>query len=629
MDRPAALSESMLSVALNFQRTCFRQSFGTPTRVWGVMGLFDLFRSLFFGDRPIAAPATEAPATQRSNDRETPSLVTGSVSYVGPKFYKIQLADGRIGHVGGHHVPRERTDVSSHYQCGDRVKVVVLGPSNHKRGEHICSETLVEEMIRRADLSRLSVGDEVEVQVRRLTPDRTYVTHGRAEGFIPRERVAGGPPGKRALIAGQVTKVRVDWIEMPELRDSLPPSKLHSSFGASLRPEPVQPVQRVLWDVGAVACRMKVDVRLPREVDVICQWCLARMADGADCATLTTQTGLPPGSVQAIADLLTEHGLVQPGCWAPTQRGRSLLAALAKAAEAKEHPVRFLFASAMPPDMCFLPATTESAERSSGAPPAVKDTAQEQRLRADASGALRSLRAALPDVCPESMLEALQDRWLRVSLRVERHAAPVTLPVPLSFLTEALHRYFASAEQEPPQRVPQQRMHARVLLLVRLRVTLVTRKHAVGADEASPEWLDEEVFLERASGTLWRSDPAKGARMQPVPGGNLPVLPLDFARRLAFTGTLVEVQPLDWRKAIFHGTRSTSIPVENGRDHGEGRRRDSFEGSRPRGPDGSAGGGVGRARRGSGGAGLQRHEGADHRSARGDRSPGATTGPGA
>lgn len=589
------------------------------------MGLLDLFLSVVSEAHRSVAPAAGVRSTDRDNDRRIAGLVTGSISYVGPKFYKIHLPDGRIGHVGGHHVPRDRADVSSHYQCGNRVQVVVLGPSNRKHGEYICSETLVEEMTRRVDLSMLSVGEEVEVQVRRLTPDRVYVTHGHAEGFIPRDRADGRPPRKHALIPGQVTKVRVDWIEMPELRDSLPPWKLHSSFGASLRPEPVQPVRRVLWDVGAVACRMNVDVRLPREVDVICQWCLARMADGADCATLIIETGLPPGSIQAIAELLGEHGLVQSGSCLPTKRGRSLLAALATAADAKKHPVQFLFASAMPPDSCFLSVTTESAERTPGSPPAVQDTAQEHRLGSDAAGALRNLRAALPDACPEAMLEALQDRWLRVTLRVERYGVPLTLPVPQSFLTEALHRYFASAEREPPERVLEQRMHTRVVLLVRLRATLETRQGE--ADDALPEQWDEYVFLEPASSTLWRNDPAKGVRMHAVSVGNLPVLPLDFARRLASTGKLVEVQPLDWTKAIFHGTRSTSIPEKNGRDHGESGGRDRIEGGHPRESDGSAGGSVGRARRGPGRAGLQRHEGADQRSARGGRSVGAAVGP--
>ena len=285
------------------------------------MGLLDLFKSFFSDESRSMAPAAEVSSTGREDDFRIGDLVTGSVSYAGPRFYKVDLSDGRIGLVGGHHVPRERADVSSHYQRGDLVQVVVLCPSERNYGEYICSETLVEEMIRRADLSTLSVGDEVEVQVRRLTQDGINVAYGRAEGVIPRERAAGGQARKHALIPGQVAKVRVDWIEVPELGDSLPPWKLRSSFGASLRPEPVQPVRCVLWEVGAVVCRMNVSVRLPREVDVICQWCLERMADGADCATLTTETGLPPGSVQAIAELLIEYGLVQSESWIPTPRG--------------------------------------------------------------------------------------------------------------------------------------------------------------------------------------------------------------------------------------------------------------------------------------------------------------------
>ena len=516
------------------------------------MVIRDLLMSLLSNVSRSVTPAAEVSSTGRDNHYRVGDLVTCSVSYVGARFYKVRLSDGRIGHVGGHHVPGERTDVSLHYQCGDCVEVVVLGPSQRKPGEYICSETLVEEMMRRADLSMLSVGDEVGVQVRRLADDGIYVTHGRAEGFIPRERAAGGPARKHALNPGQFTKVRVDWIEMPELRESLPPRKLRSGFGASLRPEPVQPVRRVLWDVGAVACRMNADVRLPREVDVICQWCLARMADGADCATLVAKTGLPSGSVQAIAELLSEHGLVQSGSWIPTPRGRSLLAALAKAADAKEHPVQFLFASAMPSNLAFLPAATEGAKETPGSPQAVRDTRNEHRLRSHAASALRKLRAALPDACPEAMLDALQDRWMRVSLRVERYGVPLTLQVALSFLTEALHRHFASAEREPPERVAEQGPHARVVLLVRRRATQEACQDV--AEDALPDRWDEDIFLEPASGTLWRNDPAKVVRLQDVSGDNLPSLPLDFSWRFVSSGTLVEVQPLDWKKAIFNGT---------------------------------------------------------------------------
>ncbi|OYQ36846.1 hypothetical protein CHU95_03500 [Niveispirillum lacus] len=582
------------------------------------MGILDIFRLFFLNGPPSVVPTAEMPITDRGNDLEVGDLVTGSISYVGPKFYKVQISHGRIGHVGGYHIPREKADVSSYYQRGDRLQVVVLGPSRSKPGEYTCSETLVEEMIRRVDLSTLSVGDEVEVRVTRPAEDKTDVSYGKAKGFVPHARFTGGPERKYALIAGQVIKVRVDWIDVPELEDSLPPSKLHSSFAASLCLVPAQPLQTVPWDVGAVACRMHVDVRLPRKVDVICQWCLERLADGADCAALVAETGLPSDSVHAIAHLLAEHGLVKPKSWIPTARGKSLLTALAKAADAKRHPVRFLFASAMPTNARFLPAATEPAERVPGSVEALQDKVQELRLRADTSSALSGLYTALPDACPETTREALSDQWLRVSLQVGHHAIPVTLSVPKAFLTEGLYRHFTTAEREPPERVPHCREYARVVLLVRLKVTLETPKDAV------PERQDEEIYLEPASGTLWHSDPERNTRMQCITGDILPVLPLDFARRLAFIGRLIEVQPLGWNKAILHGTRGTSIPVENGRDHGQGWGRDGGENARPGRPPGTAGGSVGRSRRDSGRAGLQRHEGEDRRGARGDRAVGAT-----
>lgn len=499
----------------------------------------------------------------RDNNLEIPSLAIGHVSYVGPKFYKVQLASGRVGHVGGYHIPRERADVPSHYQCGDQLQVVVLGPSNRKPGEYICSETLVEEMARRADLSTLTIGDEVEVRVSRSFVDRSEVSYGRATGLIAHDRFSSDPKWKGVLIGGQIVKIRIDWIDVPELQVSSPPPKLRSCFGASLCSEPAQPLQHVRWDVGAVECRMQVDVRVPRQVDVICQWCLARLADGADRTTLIAETGLPSDSVHAIIHQLAELGLVTPKFWTPTPRGKSLLSALAKAEDAKRHPVHFLFASAMPPGARFLPAATERIERVPGSVPPLQDATQERQLGVDTSSALRSLRTALPDACPETVLEALSDRWLRVSLQVRRHAIPVTLPVSQSFLTEALYRHFATAEREPPERIPHQRVHARVVLLLRLRVTLDVRPDIAEADMALPKWQNEEVFLELASNTLWCSDPARSIRMHRITGEIPPVLPLDFARRLASTGRLVEVQPVDWNKAILHGTRSSSIPVEN------------------------------------------------------------------
>ncbi len=540
-----------------------KRSLVPPAKYKVVMGFFDRLLSFLTDNLPSAAPTTEEPVPDRVNNLEIPGLVIGHISYVGSKFYKVQLGDGRVGHVGGYHIPQERVDVSSHYQCGDQLHVVVLGPSSRKPGEYICSETLVEEMIQRADLSTLAVGDEVEVRVSRSAGGRTDVSYGRAKGFIAHDRFVGGPARKRALIMGQIVKVRVDWINVPELHVLLPPPKLRSCFGASLCSEAAQPLPHVLWDVGAVACSLQVDVRVPREVDVICQWCLARLADGADFAILLAETGLPSDSVHAITHLLTQHGLVTPKLLTLTPRGKSLLSAIMQAEEAKRHPIHFLFASAMPPDARFLLAATEPAERVPGSVPPLQDTTQERQLGVDTSSTLRNLRTALPDACPETVLEALSDQWLRVSLQVRRYAIPVTLPVPQPFLTEALYRQFATAEREPPERVPHQRVHARVVMLVRLQVTLDTRQDIAEASMALPTWQDEEVFFEPASGTLWRTDPARRTRMQRITGDILPVLPLDFARRLALTGRLVEVQPLDWHKVILHGTRSSSIPVEN------------------------------------------------------------------
>lgn len=437
---------------------------------------------------------TSSSSASSSTDASPGDIFSGTVDYVDEarKFVKVRAGDLTAVVFLAEISDRRIESPGQAVAAGDRVEFVLLRAD--PRG-WVASIAAVDEARTREALAGLQKGDMAEGVVSELK-DREAVLA--CDGFRMRVPLAEidwrwlDHPSQ-ALSLGEkaracVTRVHApdDWLQNKRARGAHAVGSIRACRG-----EPASPAVPAAF--AAVPFRLWAVPRIPRRCDAVVLYVLETLADEVPMQEIAAATGLPDAALQAVAGILADEGLARDG--EPTAAGRRLVAAIARAAQFNEAPLRGLYASAAPAALQLQPpdAAARGDDYPRGWPRPAHDEGRARQFLQAADEAMPEwlLDRMAGDEAGRERLAALRsDAAVRVFLRRDGDLPwrPVRLDVPEHWLLAGLWAGFEPAGK-PPFRPHREQEGCSHFLMLRM---------------AAPDGAQEPAYLEPHTRTLWR-----------------------------------------------------------------------------------------------------------------------------
>jgi hypothetical protein len=531
---------------------------------------------LLFGEVDNS-PRTRSSSTNhpvRKNTRsETPwsplpplERVHCRVEYVDRTFVKVSTPQGHRGVILGRHLAtRYVEDAHALFAEGQTIEAIVVGPSTKKAGEYLFSAAAIDEFHAREVLRELHDGDEVQVEVEQVEAKRVWVRWKGARGLIQLHDLTRKPVDSCSEVTrvGEVLRVRVKGAP------SFPPidfdalNKCRCLFRASARV--LERIPTVRWTGQAQRFALEIAARVEPTFDVVAQYCLRRIAEGASLSDLSQDTGMPEAALQAIRSFLRQKQFLDSD-GAVTERGQSLAAALSKIERLEERPIQGWFVSAAPADQRMLGnEEIRRVQLPPGFPLPPRASRMEKQLRQQVGTELVELPwDTLADTMMAEAVERLSaDPWLRPYVRLIDEKAAVELEVPEDWVLALLWQHLQSAQRQPPAQ-PSDTRSAEILHLVELLAKVRGEGHVK----------EVRLLWEPCTRTLWREPESTSSHLVELPELGLPEIPTvtTLARQHDGTpGAISEVSAKRWLRLMRHGKRRPTPRVAvHAEDRGPG-----------------------------------------------------------
>lgn len=481
-------------------------------------GIFESFLALFASG---AEPARRIPTPEPPE--EEGRLCEGTVDYVGDTFlvleddgrkvyiFKSELHDGAI------------ENLHQHFDQGDRLPYVIVGPNPKRPGTWTGSHRAVPEARVRAALAKVQPGTQVTGPVTQRFAKKLRVQGPEFPVFVPNWELTWDPTGQagETIGVGDVLTVAIDRTELPagwlEDRSKRKASAIGSARACLPRPQDTLvevPYSCLAFKVGAVA-------RVPKGCDPLLAFVLEERCLGTSWEDIQSVTGLPALTLETIRDRLRELDLLLDA--GPSSLGASVVQAMEVARRINGAAIGGLFASAAPAESQYqgLAAGTGRAYPAGWARPVYLRKAEEQLLQANRDTfPTRSVRAILGEAEQALLDQLLTNDRLNLFVQRARDAASYRyLPTPLPMLLTGLRKVLTPMHLELDPDLDRS-SHCTQFLLIRLKAQC----NGVPFDR---------LCFEPVTGTLWLRGEAPW-RWEPKPcfETHFPELPGAFAAGL-------------------------------------------------------------------------------------------------
>lgn len=395
-------------------------------------------------------------------------IVTGRVGKIAPGYVLVMHGDTKVL------IPKHELvmgdvrveDPSGYVSEGDMLECVLLEKS--ERGWKGSVHAITEAHRRRA-LASVRAGSRMEARVDRFEASGAWLRAGGLDIWVPLAEICWSwiDHPSEALSFEQQVSVQISDIFLDEkwLTDK---RARRSRVTASIKACQAQPAAaNVTMYFKAFEFQVRTSARIPRRCDAVALFVLEAVCHGLDLTGIANLTGLPTASVQQIATLLTEEGLLRGDVL--SESGRRLLTGLETSRALNESSLGGLFASAAPVDQQVHPlsTTTQQYPRNLPVPVAnIRNLTRFLRLRGDALPNWLLGKVQVGDEQRDQLAAMIANPHVRVYLSQTPNWRALALDVPERWLLAGLWRSFEPVG-EAPFRPPPKEQGCDAFLMVR------------------------------------------------------------------------------------------------------------------------------------------------------------------
>lgn len=469
--------------------------------------------------RPPTPPAAPLPPVAAGD------IFSGTISYVGPTFAKIQsnrfAAFLSLGEMSVNRI----SAASDVVHLGQQVRFAVLKPSQKVAGEWIASLSAVAEAERRLSLARLERNQKLHGEVMEILENGVRLGAGGVELFVPLAELSWECVSHPAYAVklGQAVEAMITRITIPAWQAKWRQARCGAV--ASIRNCTPRPLPTfVPMAFSAVQFRLQAQSRRPPQLDPVLLHVLAELVDQRSIEAIQLRTLLPASALHAMLALMAAEGLVNAGV--PTPKAQRLMEAerLAQdinaiafrglACNVAEHSIRIMDQDGKVPDPPYPDGYVIPEYPAAWPQPAFHRQADDKFFRLSGSAIPEAIFALLLNKKQRALAETLQgDPRFHISLREAGPRRSVTTYVSDQWIHGALWTAFDALGVRKPYRPATGTPRASHLLLIAMDAF---------SDDDLPA---ERVFYEPYSATFWQLRDAGLARLREQSSTAFPALP--------------------------------------------------------------------------------------------------------
>ena len=469
--------------------------------------------------RPPTPPAAPLPPVAAGD------IFSGTISYVGPTFAKIQsnrfAAFLSLGEMSVNRI----SAASEVVHLGQQVRFALLEPSQKVAGEWIASLSAVAEAERRLSLARLERNQKLHGEVMEILENGVRLGAGGVELFVPLAELSWECVSHPAYAVklGQAVEAMITRITIPAWQAKWRQARCGAV--ASIRNCTPRPLPTfVPMAFSAVQFRLQAQSRRPPQLDPVLLHVLAELVDQRSIEAIQLRTLLPASALHAMLALMAAEGLVNAGV--PTPKAQRLMEAerLAQdinaiafrglACNVAEHSIRIMDQDGKVPDPPYPDGYVIPEYPAAWPQPAFHRQADDKFFRLSGSAIPEAIFALLLNKKQRALAETLQgDPRFHISLREAGPRRSVTTYVSDQWIHGALWTAFDALGVRKPYRPATGTPRASHLLLIAMDAF---------SDDDLPA---ERVFYEPYSATFWQLRDAGLARLREQSSTAFPALP--------------------------------------------------------------------------------------------------------